>query len=231
MTLDILYRDEWLVAVHKPSGLLVHRSPIAPESENFALQIVRDQIGQWVYPLHRLDRPTSGVLLFALDSETARLGGALFTERQVEKRYLAVVRGYTLEEETIDYPLREEPHLPEQQAVTRYRRLATVELPIPIGRYPSARYSLVEVWPETGRFRQIRKHFHHIFHPLIGDISHGEGRHNRLFREHFDSHRLLLYATDLHLSHPRSGNPLQLHAPLDANTQNLFAALGWQAWC
>jgi tRNA pseudouridine65 synthase len=226
--LTILYRDEDYVAVDKPSGLQVHRSWISEENEQFLLQRLRDQIGQRVYTVHRLDRPTSGVIIFGLSSEAAREMCGVFERRAVEKRYLAVVRGYAEESGHIDYPLREEPHKPLQEAITDYRTLATIELPIPIGRYNTARYSLVEVSPLTGRSRQIRKHFHHIFHPLIGDTSHGEGRHNRLFRQRFDVHRLLLHAWKLRLRHPLSGEELNITAPLPDEFRRLIQEFGWE---
>ena len=226
-TLNILYRDDNTIAVDKPPGMLVHRSWIAEEDTLFLLQTLRDQIGQRVYPIHRLDRPTSGVILFALSSEAARNMCGVFELREVRKEYLAIVRGYTDEKGHIDYPLREEPHKPEQQAITDYERIARVELPIAMGRYNTTRYSLVRVTPVTGRMRQIRKHFHHIFHPLIGDTSHGEGRHNRLFREQFNCHRLLLHAHRLTLPHPDTGVPLTIEAPLPVEFTQLFAAFGW----
>lgn len=224
--LPILYRDERYIAVSKPPNLLVHRSPIS-QDETFLLQRLRDQIGRRVYPVHRLDRPTSGVIVFGLDSEAAAALCAGFEERGVEKRYLAVVRGWTDEEGLIDYPLREEKWMEEQQAQTAYRRLATVSLPIPVGRYPEARYSLLQVRPLTGRFHQIRKHFHHIFHPLVGDTTHGEGRHNRLFREHFGIRRLLLHAQGLSFHHPYSGEALNIEAPVGEELERLFERLGW----
>lgn len=224
--LSILYRDEHFVAIDKPPGMLVHRTRIAEEGP-YAMLLLRDQIGQHVFPVHRLDRPTSGVLLFALSSEAAREMCGVFESRLVEKRYLAVVRGYTEEAGTIDYALREEDHKPPQEAVTHYRRLTTVELDIAVGRYPQARYSLVEVTPETGRMHQIRKHFHHIFHPLIGDTTHGEGRHNRLFRDHFNMQRLLLFATELCFRHPYTGQKVVITAPLPAEVVALFERFGW----
>jgi tRNA pseudouridine65 synthase len=224
--LTILYQDEHYVAIDKPSGMLVHRTRIAEEAE-YAMQRLRDQLGQHVFVVHRLDRPTSGVLLFALSSEAAREMCAVFESRQVEKRYLAVVRGWTDEAGVIDYALREEKHKEAQQALTRYRRLATVELDIPIGRYPQARYSLVEALPETGRMHQIRKHFAHIFHPLLGDTTYGEGRHNRLFRDHYGCERLLLMATLLRFIHPYSREPVTIHAAPPEDVRTLFAQLGW----
>ncbi len=212
----------------KPPGLQVHRSWISEENEAFLLQRLRDQIGQRVYTIHRLDRPTSGVILFALSSEAARAMCAVFENRKVEKTYLAIVRGYTDETGHIDYPLQEEPHKLTQEAITDYRTLARVELPIAVGRYNTARYSLVEIQPLTGRSRQIRKHFHHIFHPLVGDTSHGEGRHNRLFREHFGINRLLLHAWKLHFRHPENGEMVTITAPLPVEFEQLFRAFGWQ---
>lgn len=225
--LTILYHDDHYVAVDKPSGLQVHRSWISEENEQFLLQRLRDQIGQRVYTIHRLDRPTSGVILFGLSSEAAREMCGVFERREVQKTYLAVVRGYTDNEGHIDYPLQEEPDKPAQDAVTDYRTLATVELPIPVGRYSTARYSLVEIKPLTGRSRQIRKHFHHIFHPLIGDTSHGEGRHNRLFRERFGVHRLLLHAWRLTFRHPLSGEEMEIVAPLPDEFARVIKEFGW----
>lgn len=224
--LTILYRDQHYVAIDKPAGMLVHRTRIA-EAGEYAMQRLRDQLGRRVYIVHRLDRPTSGVLLFALTPEAARDMCALFESRRVTKKYLAVVRGHTDAAGTIDYPLCEEKHKEPQRAVSHYRRLATVELDIPVGRYPRARYSLVEVTPETGRMHQIRKHFAHIFHPLVGDTTHGEGRHNRLFRNHFAIDRLLLLATQLTFIHPYLNRNTTIDAPLPQELCVLFRRLGW----
>ena len=224
--LEVIYRDNWLIAINKPPGLLVHRTNISADS-TVALQMLRDQIGRRVYPVHRLDRPTSGVLLFALDSDTARRLNTAFSARAIEKDYLAVTRGYTAVEGLIDYPLCERREQAPQPAVTRYTRLDTVELPISIGRYATGRYSLVLAAPETGRMHQIRKHFAHIRHPIIGDTTHGEGRHNRLFRQRFDCHRLLLHAWRLGLAHPIDGKPLQLTAPPTEDFFSVIKALGW----
>jgi len=223
--LAILYQDEYLVAINKPTGLLVHRSMIDRHETQFALQMARDQIGQRVYPFHRLDKPTSGVLVFALDSNIARQMTEAFSIREVEKEYLAVVRGYTEEQSIIDYALKEEldkmtdrqanQNKEAQSAVTEYQRLATVELPHAVGRYPAARYSLIKVNPKTGRKHQIRRHMKHIFHPIVGDTTHGDGKHNQLFRDVFDCQRLLLHASGLSFFHPVSGEFVSIAAPLD----------------
>jgi tRNA pseudouridine65 synthase len=224
--LDILYRDDWLVAVDKPTGLLVHRTELA-RAETFALQLVRNQLRRRVYAIHRLDRPTSGVLLFGLTPEAAVSMSRQFERRQVTKRYLAVVRGWPEREGVIDYPLADRPDRPPRSALTRYRLLAQAELPFAVGRYPTSRYSLAEAAPETGRFHQIRRHFHHIFHPLIGDTTHGEGRHNRFFRETLGVGRLLLHARSLAFSHPVTGIDLRIEAPLDVQWGGLLEELGW----
>ncbi len=237
MELEILYQDQWLVVVNKPSGLLVHRSMIDRHETEFALQTVRDQIGQRVYPVHRLDKPTSGVLLFALDSDTARQLGVIFTQRETVKQYLAVVRGYSDPEGIIDYALKEQldkiadaqakKDKPAQSAVTHYRQLQTVELPLAVGRYATARYSLLELTPETGRKHQLRRHMKHIYHPIIGDTTHGDGKHNSLYREQFDCHRLLLHAQSLSLVHPHTQQPLQWVAGVDKIFSDIFQRFSW----
>lgn len=237
--LEILYQDEWLVAVHKPSGLLTHRTMLDRLETRFALQLVRDQIGQRVYLAHRLDRGTSGVLLFALSPEIARELGQQFEAGTVEKRYLAVVRGHPPESGEIDHALSRQRDDYEwvgaqssneaQPAQTRYRRLATVEMPILVDRYPSSRYALVELEPLTGRRHQLRRHMKHIAHPIIGDATHGKGIHNRFFQHQFDSHRLLLACLEMRLQHPVSHQPLKLQAPLAEDFSKVLAQLGWQA--
>ena len=217
-----IYRDPWLLAVHKPAGLLVHRSPIDKHETEFALQYARAlNGGDHVYPVHRLDRPTSGVLLFARDPETARVLGLAMMAGEVSKTYLAMVRGWAPESGVIDHPLREEPEdrrrknepQPVREAVTHFRRLATTEIPVAIERYPTSRYSLVELQPKTGRKHQLRRHMKHISHPIIGDANHGRGRHNRYFAERFGEGRLMLAATRLWLRHPVHGELLELFSP------------------
>lgn len=236
-SLDILYRDQYLVAINKPSGLLVHRSMIDRHETRFALQLLRDQIGQHVFPLHRLDKPTSGVLLFALSPDIARIASQQFTEQKVDKKYLAIVRGYCDEQGVIDYPLKEEldkvadrssrHDKPAQAAVTRYRRIHTIEIPVKVDRYPTSRYSLVELHPKTGRKHQLRRHMKHIAHPIIGDAKHGKGKHNRFFQVHFNCRRLLLACTCFRLQHPITDTQLDIRAPLDNDFQSVIQRLGW----
>jgi len=234
---EIIYRDEEYIAINKPSGLLVHRSMIDRHETQFALQMVRDHIGQRVYPLHRLDKPTSGVLLFALNQDMARQMMPVFSLGQVSKRYLAIVRGYTVEDEVIDYPLKEQldrisdadadQDKAAQEAITEYNRLATVELPIAVGRYQSARYSLLELLPRTGRKHQLRRHMKHIFHPIVGDTSHGDGKQNQLFREHLDCHRLMLHARELGFECPKRKKTITITAGFDEAWQRLLVYFSW----
>lgn len=227
--IEIIYEDGELLAVNKPAGLLVHKSKIASDETDFLLDRLREQAGANLYLAHRLDRATSGVLLLAKSREVASELGRLFMAREVAKKYLAVVRGWPAAEGTIDYPLpgvRERG--PRKPALTRWRALATATVPIEMGRYAEQRYALVEAMPETGRYRQIRRHFHHISHHIIGDTSHGRGDHNRLWRIHFGMHRMLLHAWRLEFAHPVTGERLTLTAPVDAVWRNVLARLGWQ---
>jgi len=234
--LEILFQDQWLVAINKPAGLLVHRSKIDRFETRFAMQMLRDQIGMHVFTVHRLDKPTSGVLLFALNPETARKMGDAFAARETEKNYLAVVRGYSDEQGLIDYALKEEHDKKTdglakldkeaQEAVTEYRRLATTELPYPVGRYQTARYSLLSLKPKTGRKHQLRRHMKHIFHPIVGDTSHGDGKQNQFFRDQLGCHRLLLHAGQLSFRHPETGEYLQIQAALDERFSAVLESMG-----
>lgn len=236
MELEIVYQDDELVAINKPAGLLVHRSWLDKHETQFAMQTLRDQLGRHVFPIHRLDRPTSGVLLFALNSEMARTMSQQFEQQQIEKRYLAVVRGYLLGANRIDYPLKVQrdkiadkfsQEKEAQQAVTDYRSLATVEMPYPAGKFPTARYSLVELSPQTGRKHQLRRHLKHLFHPIIGDTNYGDLHQNRAFTANTGCDRLFLHAQQLQFTHPKTGQKIAIHAPLDAQWQQLFAQFGW----
>ena len=226
-SLALLYRDDWVVGVNKPSGLAVHRSRDVGNAP-VLLQTLRDQLRQWVYPVHRLDRPTSGVMVFGLSSETAGKLSAQFRRQEVGKTYIAVVRGYTAPDGVIEHPITDKERRTAQPAVTSYRRLARIELPVAVGRYETARYSLVEVRPKTGRRHQIRRHFAHISHPVIGDTTHGDGRHNRMFRHRLEMGRLMLMAVGLEMRHPETGRRLHLRAAPDADFQSVFERFGWQ---
>jgi len=235
--LPILYRDEHIVVIDKPPGLLVHRSEIDRHETRFAIQILRDQIGQRVWPAHRLDRGTSGVLLFALNSSTASRLGQQFEKGSIDKRYWAIVRGFPAEHGSIDHPLSRQRDAYEfqgeassneaQEALTRFRKLAEVELPVAVDRYPSSRYALLELEPVTGRRHQIRRHLKHISHPIIGDATYGKGRHNRFFAEQLGCQRLLLACVQLVFDHPVSGARLPIKAPVSGQFAATLARFGW----
>ena len=226
--IEIIFEDADLLAANKPAGLLVHRSKIAIDENDFLLERLKAQAGTNLFLAHRLDRATSGVLLLAKSREVAGELGRLFMAREVTKKYLAVVRGWPAAEGVIDYPLpgvRERG--PRKPAMTRWRTLATTTVPIEMGRYPEQRYALVEAAPETGRYRQIRKHFHHVSHHIVGDTSHGRGDHNRLWRIHFSMHRMLLHAWRLEFAHPLSGISLTLTAAPDEIWQRVLERFAW----
>jgi tRNA pseudouridine65 synthase len=214
MTLEILFQDQYLVAINKPHGLLVHRSKYADEAKVFAVQELRNQIGQHVFPVHRLDRKTGGVLLFALNPEINSLMNQQFADNRVAKKYFAVVRGYTQDTGIIDYPLENEVGTV-KEAVTNYSTLQRTEIPIPLGNFHSSRYSLVEVKPETGRMHQIRKHFAHIFHPIIGDRPHGCNKQNRMFKARWNMDTMLLHAHEISFVHPITQVQITIQASLN----------------
>jgi tRNA pseudouridine65 synthase len=235
--LSIVHRDERLIAIDKPAGLLVHRSDLDRHETRFAVRLLREQIGRVVWPVHRLDKGTSGLLLFALDAEAAGMLGRQFERGEVAKRYLALVRGWPDETGEIDHPLgqmadeygyRGDADIA-QPAVTRWRRLATAELPHRVDRYPTSRYALVELEPLTGRRHQLRRHMKHIAHPIIGDATHGKARHNRLFQELFGCQRLLLASTQLRFRHPDDGREVVLCAPPGPDFADVARQLGWGA--
>jgi len=234
--LEVLYEDEHYVAVYKPAGLLVHRSWLAKEASQFALQILRDQLGQYVYPVHRLDRPTCGVLLMAKSSEAARKLAEQFASHKVGKNYLAVVRGYVEGEHLLDYPLKEKldkmtdrqarEDKPAQSAITAYQGLQTAELPYPSGKFPTSRYSLVAMQPKTGRKHQLRRHMHHLSHHIIGDTTYGDGRHNRLFRD-LGYSGLWLFSNRLSFVHPYKLQSIEIDCPLPDRWKRLYQLMTW----
>jgi tRNA pseudouridine65 synthase len=221
MLLSIVYQDEFLVAISKPPGLLVHRSMLDKHETQFAVQLLRDQIGQHVFPVHRLDKPTSGVLVFALSADVARKLGGQFA---------------SMNEGEIEHPLKEKldkiadksirPDKPAQGAFTHFSRLDKFELPFAVSKYASARYSLVQLTPKTGRKHQLRRHLAHINHPIVGDIAHGDGKHNTFIRLQFNFNQLALTCKSMTLTHPISETPLTLRCDLDKNIVDLLE--NWQ---
>lgn len=231
--LPILYRDDWLVVVDKPAGLLVHRSPLDARETRFAVQILRDQLGRYVYPVHRLDKGTSGALAFALDPATARDLSEAFAGAEVGKWYLALVRGWPDERGEIDHALRQveddvlpATRRPPQSARTGYERVETFEIPHRVDRYPSSRYALLWLRPHTGRRHQLRRHLAHLSHPIVGDSTYGKGAHNRLFARLYGVRRLMLACVRLELPHPVTQQRLRVDAPLAEEFAAVLRALG-----
>ncbi|QUN04892.1 tRNA pseudouridine(65) synthase TruC [Shewanella yunxiaonensis] len=237
--INILYEDEYLVAIHKPAGLLVHKTYLARRERYFAMQMTRDLVGCHVFPVHRLDRPTSGVLLFAKSSQIAHQICMQFEARQVSKYYLALVRGNVFDGGLLDYPLKEEldevadkmanQEREAQSAITRFDPLLNAEIPVPSGRYQTSRFALLRLQPLTGRKHQLRRHMDHLRHPIIGDTAHGDGKQNRLFREYTGINRLWLLAQKLSVTHPVSGEPLTIVTEPEPEWEQVFTALGWGA--
>jgi len=230
--IPIIYQDRDLVAVNKPSGIKVHRGSYDARDAPYLLQLVRDQLGQHLYPVHRLDKPTSGVLVFALNPGAARSLSKSFARRQVHKTYLAAVRGYIAEKGEVDYPLDRSANgetfdRSSRPALTRYLRLDTVELPVAVGRYATSRYSLVQVMPATGRMHQIRRHMRHLRHPIINDRQYGDNKHNRFFTDELCCRRLLLAATEIRFPHPRSRETTRLTARIDPDFSRILNHMGW----
>lgn len=232
---SIVYQDGDLVAIHKPAGLLVHRSPIDKHETQFAVQLTRDAIGQQVFPIHRLDKPTSGLLLFALNADAARNLSNQFMEHSISKTYIALCRGWTPESGDIDKPLKyhkdkiadKDKRADEilQDAFTHYERLATTQVEHKMGRFDFQRYSLVKLQPKTGRKHQLRRHLNHISHPIIGDVQHGDRHHNHFFNEWLGQHRLYLAATSLTFRHPSTNEVMTLQAPLETSFKSTLNTL------
>lgn len=215
MPLTILYHDADYIAIDKPPGLLVHRTELAAEATEFAVQTLSAQIGQPVFPCHRLDRPTSGVLLFALQPEALVQAQRAFMNKTCTKKYLAVCRGWVSECGIIDSPLRSETNPSKiRDAITHFRTISQIELAYPSGRYSTSRLSLVELTPETGRTHQLRRHLAHIRHPILGDTRHGDGAQNKLLRILCgESQGLLLRAVSLKIQFPANKVALHISAP------------------
>ncbi len=213
---QILFSDAHYVAINKPPGILMHRTRIS-EDNVFVVQLLRNQIGQRVYPVHRLDRATSGVLIMGKNAEAAGRLGEQVMDKIVEKKYLAIVRGWVPETGTIDYALDDpDSGKGRLEAITHFVRLGTSEIDHPIGlRHKTARFSLVEAQLETGRRHQIRKHFAHLNYPVIGDKRHGDVKHNSYFRDVFDLHRMFLHSMLLSFQHPYTQEAIRISAPLD----------------
>lgn len=210
--LDILYQDEYYVVINKPTGLLVHRTKVANDTDVFALQLLRDQIGVKVNPIHRLDRKTSGVLMFGLSKEATSAVQSLFTSKQIRKEYHAIVRGYITEDKIIDYALTNLKGK-SQEAITSFESWQLSECPFKTTKFASSRYSLVKAYPRTGRMHQIRRHLNHMRHPIIGDRPHGCNKQNKYFLQEYGLTEMMLHAYKLSFVHPFSHEDISITAP------------------
>jgi tRNA pseudouridine65 synthase len=225
--LQVLHADDALAVVDKPAGLMVHDSALARGETDFAADRLREQFGKAIFLVHRLDRATSGCLLLAFDRETASALGKTLMSGEVAKDYWAVCRGWPAEQSfLVDHPLDGGPGKPlKKPAQTRFEVLATCELPLPASGFETSRYALLRASPLTGRFRQIRRHLKHLSHHLVGDSSHGDGRHNRNFRM-LGIYRMLLHARRLAFVHPHTGAGIEAFAPPDAEFAKALALFG-----
>lgn len=229
MDLELIYEDEYLVAVNKPPDLLVHATRLFPGERYACLQMLRDQLGHRVFTVHRLDRKTSGVLLFCKESGFQAEVDGLFREKRVTKTYAAVVRGWIEEPFTSERPLRKPDTEVIQDAVSHFTPMEKAELPEAVGRYDTARLCLVGVKPETGRTHQIRRHLKHAAHPILGDTVHGDGRYNTFARGSLACGRMCLHAVSLSFVHPFLGEPVEIKAPMEAQMASMCRRLGWGA--
>jgi tRNA pseudouridine65 synthase len=221
---EIIYQDESIIAINKPYGYFVHRTNLNNTAKEIALNKLRDQIGKKVYPVHRLDRKTSGVLVYALNTDMLRKLNDLFMFSDVTKEYIAIIRGYTEDELTVDYALRN-ARGKSQEAITILHTLQRTEIPLPFGKHQTSRYSLVRLIPETGRMHQLRKHMAHIYHPIIGDRPHGCNKQNRLFLEKYQLIEMMLHAKSLSFIHPETKIRLTINADFSSEFKRIASEL------
>jgi tRNA pseudouridine65 synthase len=220
MSLEIVYQDADFIAVNKPSGLLVHPTKLDAHAAESVQARLAAQIGQRPLPCHRLDKPTSGVLLFALHPQALLQAQSQFAQTAAKKSYRALVRGWPPASGLVDTPLKKElPPYTIQSAHTHYTSLEYYDFPHPVGRYPSARLALLKLEPLTGRTHQLRRHLAHIRHPILGDTRHGDGAQNRFMRAQLASQHLLLHAQSLEIKLGASTTSVHIQAPMDAAFQ------------
>lgn len=232
--LKIVYEDETLIAVVKPAGMSVHRNSDDRTSDHYLLQLLRDQIDEWLFPVHRLDRATSGLLILGKTSDAAAKLSVQFAEQQVTKHYVAVVRGHTPDFHRITHPLVPmrgrgkpdgHPARVAKDALTEFETVERWQLPFSSGPYPTTRCSLLNVFPKTGRWHQIRRHLNYESWPVVGDSAHGDTRVNRAMKNRGVCCRLMLMSTFLGLQHPETEQPLHLECPLDPDFQTTLDQL------
>ncbi|WP_010135407.1 pseudouridine synthase [Ochrovirga pacifica] len=227
MYIPILYQDNELVAVCKPNNVLVHHSAMAnnQQNERSLIQYLKEQLGHPLYPIHRLDRKTSGVLVFAKQKEQVHVFQELFLSHQIQKTYKGLVRGFTLERGSIDSPVKGRDANVHKPAITHFSTLKQYQIPIAVGPYPTSRYSLIDLQPQTGRLHQLRIHMNKLSHPLIGDPKYGDRFHNRMFAERWNCNKLFLHAASLIFPHPFLAKEIQIIAPCPPHWNLVLTAL------
>ena len=229
---EILFQDEYLVAAFKPPGIGVHSSDLIRERRTFS-KLLEAFLHRPVWTIHRLDRPTSGVILFALEASVARAMSGSYWHEHVRKEYLAIVRGFPPDQGCIDIPLKRYPRHVHQSrrdapllaSSTRYRSIRRWEIPLASTRYRTSRFSLLEVSPESGRYHQIRRHLARIGYPIIGDTQHGDTRSNEIVNTAFGHTRLMLHCCSLSFLHPVTQVPSEARAPIPGDMEALKGAL------
>ena len=227
MVLKILFEDTYVIAVHKPNNILVHHSAMANNQleEKSMVQLLQDQLGKKYFPVHRLDRKTSGIILYSKKKEFVSKFQKLFMSNVIEKKYIGLVRGFIAESGKIDSPVKGRDANVHKEALTFFKRKQTYEIPIKVGPYENSRYSLVELSPKTGRLHQLRIHMNKISHPLIGDPKYGDRFHNRMFEDHFHNEALFLHAKTLSFTHPFTNNQLHLETDYPDNWKRVIELL------
>ncbi len=229
MEVDVLFEDKSILVMNKPSGILVHPVEDAlaknARGEETCISILRRHCHAHVFPVHRLDRATSGAVLFAKSALVASELGKQIARCEIEKEYVALVRGWLMAKVDVCHPVWNEIRTKRVEAQTEFAPLEKFEISVPSGNHASSRYSLVSAFPKTGRYHQIRQHFKHLSHPIVGDSTHGDGVHNRIFREHFDCHRLFLHAVSLTFLHPETRLPVVVKSSLPIDLERVLRSL------
>ncbi|WP_339885635.1 pseudouridine synthase [Polaribacter vadi] len=230
MSLEIIFEDDYIICINKPNNVLVHHAFLSRNvgDEDSLLQLIEKEIGIKVYPIHRLDRKTSGLILLAKEKEHVSKFQELFTTKQIQKTYFGVVRGFSPETKTIDSPVKGRDANVHKEALTYLRTLANITLDIPVKPYDSSRYSLVEFLPQTGRMHQLRVHSNKISHPLIGDAKYGDKNHDTMFAENFGWKNLFLHAGKLEFIHPFSSEKMILKGTFPKDWIEMFEEFKWK---
>ncbi len=227
--IEVLFEDDYCIIVNKPNNILVHHSYYSRNiTDDSLLQLLTKQFNCKHYPVHRLDRKTSGVILLAKDKSNVNLFQDLFIQQAITKKYLALARGYCQDIGKIDTPIKNPDTGVYKDALTCYHTLHKIELNIPVKPYKTCRYSLLSLEPKTGRMHQLRKHLNKISHPIIGDHKYGNRHHNKMFADKFEIDNLYLHAHSLSFVHPFKGEPINVSAPIPYFWSSFITLANWK---